>query len=136
MLAVALIAAFLVEGALSLARRQTATTRAHEAFNRIADDPYRRLEARLTYGAVDRHRPASIRCKSDACLWVFSQADLARLDAAGPPPVLGFTTHVLARQTQPLHPRCARVVTRETLTQELSRILADGIGEGPRRIAS
>jgi hypothetical protein len=43
------------------------------------------------------------------------------------PPTLGFTTHVLARQTQPLHSRCARVVTRETLTQELGTILKEGI---------
>jgi hypothetical protein len=42
-------------------------------------------------------------------------------------PLLGFTTHVLARQTQPLHARCARVVTKETLTQELSTILKEGI---------
>ena len=43
------------------------------------------------------------------------------------PPVLGFTTHALARQTQPLHSRCARVVTRETLTRELGTILKEGI---------
>ena len=42
-------------------------------------------------------------------------------------PVLGITTHALARQTQPLHARCARVVTRETLTQELGTILKEGI---------
>jgi len=41
--------------------------------------------------------------------------------------VLGITTHVLARQTQPFHPRCARVVTRETLTRELGTILKEGI---------
>ena len=50
----------------------------------------------------------------------------AEIDAAGAP-VLGFTTHVLARQTQPLHGRCTRVVTRETLTRELPTILAEGI---------
>jgi len=41
-------------------------------------------------------------------------------------PVLGFTTHVLAAQTKPLHGRCDRVVTRETLTQELGSILQHG----------
>jgi hypothetical protein len=41
--------------------------------------------------------------------------------------VLGFTTHALARQTQPLHGRCERVVTKETLTQELPRILREGV---------
>ncbi len=49
------------------------------------------------------------------------------LDAATPrPSVLGFTTHALARATQPLHARCTRVVTKETLTQDLPRILAPG----------
>ena len=46
---------------------------------------------------------------------------------ASRPPVLGITTHALARQTQPLHGRCARVVTRETLTQELGTILKEGL---------
>ncbi len=46
---------------------------------------------------------------------------------ASRPPVLGITTHAVARQTQPLHSRCARVVTRETLTQELGTILKEGI---------
>jgi CheY-like chemotaxis protein len=41
-------------------------------------------------------------------------------------PVLGFTTHALARQTQPLHSRCSRVVTKETLTQELGEVLRQG----------
>ena len=52
-------------------------------------------------------------------------AELERRSSA--PPVLGITTHVLARQTQPFHPRCARVVTRETLTRELGTILKEGI---------
>jgi DNA-binding NtrC family response regulator len=42
-------------------------------------------------------------------------------------PLLGFTTHALARQTQPLHAWCARVVTKETLTAELPTILKEGI---------
>ena len=55
-------------------------------------------------------------------------AFFAKLEAHAPrPPTLGFTTHALARQTQPLHSRCARVVTRETLTQELGTILKEGI---------
>jgi hypothetical protein len=41
--------------------------------------------------------------------------------------VLGFTTHVLARDTQPLHARCTRVVTKETLTQELPELLKTGV---------
>jgi hypothetical protein len=43
------------------------------------------------------------------------------------PPVLGFTTHALARQTQPWHARCDRVVTKETLTAELPSLLTEGI---------
>jgi len=43
------------------------------------------------------------------------------------PPVLGFTTHALARETQAWHARCDRVVTKETLTQELPQLLKDGV---------
>jgi len=43
-------------------------------------------------------------------------------------PVLGFTTHALARETQPWHARCRRVVTKETLTQELPALLREGVG--------
>lgn len=42
-------------------------------------------------------------------------------------PVLGYTTHALGRQTQPWHVRCDRVVTKETLTQELPRLLKEGV---------
>lgn len=42
-------------------------------------------------------------------------------------PVLAFTTHALARQTQPWHARCERVVTKETLTAELPALLRDGV---------
>ena len=52
---------------------------------------------------------------------LFAVLDGARL------PVLGFTTHALARQTQPWHARCDRVVTKETLTQELPRLLKEGV---------
>ena len=41
--------------------------------------------------------------------------------------MLAFTTHALARETQPWHARCARVVTKETLTQELPALLRDGV---------
>jgi hypothetical protein len=51
----------------------------------------------------------------------------AAIDGAGAPPVLGFTTHALARETQPLHARCRRVVTKETLTQELPTLLREGV---------
>lgn len=51
---------------------------------------------------------------------------LARLTDAGIP-VLGFTTHALARVTRPWHSRCTRVVTKDTLTAELPRLLRDGV---------
>ncbi|MEX2146486.1 MAG: hypothetical protein WED01_05665 [Candidatus Rokuibacteriota bacterium] len=51
---------------------------------------------------------------------------LGAAEAAGVP-VLAFTTHALARDTQPWHARCERVVTKETLTQELPRLLQDGV---------
>jgi CheY-like chemotaxis protein len=55
-------------------------------------------------------------------------AFFAALDGAAPrPPVLGFTTHALARATQPLHDRCTRVVTKETLTHELPELLKTGV---------
>ena len=56
--------------------------------------------------------------------------DYARIFAAAERvgvPVLAFTTHVLARETQPWHGRCARVVTKETLTAELPTLLREGV---------
>jgi len=49
------------------------------------------------------------------------------VEAGGRPPVLGFTTHALARESQPWHARCERVVTKETLTQELPVLLRAGV---------
>jgi hypothetical protein len=43
------------------------------------------------------------------------------------PQVLAFTTHALAKQTQPWHARCDRVVTKETLTAELPNLLTHGV---------
>jgi hypothetical protein len=57
--------------------------------------------------------------------------DYARIfdavQGAGGAPVLGFTTHALARETAPWHARCERVVTKETLTRELPALLRDGV---------
>ena len=53
-------------------------------------------------------------------------AILGAAEAAGVP-VLGFTTHALARHTQPWHARCERVVTKETLTAELPALLREGV---------
>lgn len=46
-------------------------------------------------------------------------------------PVLAFTTHALAKTTQPYHGRCDRVVTKETFTQELPLILKSGVSLSP-----
>jgi non-ribosomal peptide synthetase component F len=55
-------------------------------------------------------------------------AVFAALEAARPkPPVLAYTTHALARRTQAWHPRCDRVVTKETLTQELPALLRERV---------
>ena len=55
----------------------------------------------------------------------------AALETQDPrPPVLGYTTHVLAAETKPLHARCRRVVTKDTLTRELGDILKDGLPDG------
>lgn len=48
--------------------------------------------------------------------------------------VLGFTTHALAGATQPYHTRCDRVVTKETLAQELPDILKHGAGGKPAHL--
>ena len=53
--------------------------------------------------------------------------------AAAGVPVLAFTTHALARHTQPWHDRCERVVTKETLTAELPTLLRGGVTAGEKR---
>ena len=47
-------------------------------------------------------------------------------------PLLAFTTHVLAKSTQPYHGRCDRVVTKETFTRELPLILKSGVNPRAR----
>lgn len=59
-------------------------------------------------------------------------AILGAAEGAGVP-VLAFTTHALARQTQPWHDRCERVVTKETLTAELPALLRGGVTAGENR---
>jgi hypothetical protein len=51
---------------------------------------------------------------------IFTRLEQARVAT------LAFTTHALARQTQPWHARCRRVLTKETLTQELPALLQKG----------
>lgn len=76
---------------------------------------------------LDREQPALVIVDLTTGGWDY-EAFFARLQEKAPGvPVLGFTTHALARQTQPLHARCRRVVTKETLTRELPAILKAGI---------
>ncbi len=54
------------------------------------------------------------------------------LDAKNPGvPVLAFTTHALWRTTSPVHARCQKVVTKETLASELPEILQGFVGKAP-----
>lgn len=55
--------------------------------------------------------------------WNYQELFDTIAQATRPPSVLGFTTHALAAATKPLHSRCDRVVTKETLTRELAEIL-------------
>ena len=64
----------------------------------------------------------------DLTTGVEPDAVFAAIEAVTPrPPVLGFTTHALAATTRPWHARCDRVVTKETLTQELASLLKGGL---------
>jgi len=54
-------------------------------------------------------------------------AIFSALEHGGSTPVLAYTTHALAKQTQPWHARCDRVVTKETLTAELPTLLTAGL---------
>ncbi|HLF48267.1 MAG TPA: hypothetical protein VJA45_02745 [Methylomirabilota bacterium] len=75
---------------------------------------------------LEGEKPALIILDLTTTGWDYP-AFFARIAEKAPGlPVLGFTTHALARETQPLHARCARVVTKETLAQELPTILKQG----------
>ncbi len=81
------------------------------------------LKARLESGTA----PGLVILDLTAQGWDYA-AFFALLEAQVPrPPILAFTTHALARTTQPWHPRCDRVVTKETFTQELPDLLTHGI---------
>ena len=47
----------------------------------------------------------------------------AAAEMTPPAPLIGWTTHVLWKETAPLHAACTRVVTREQLTAELPELL-------------
>jgi CheY-like chemotaxis protein len=84
--------------------------------------PSRLLEARPDLAIVDLTTPG----------WDYG-ALFAAVERHEPrPAILGFTTHALAGSTRVWHERCDRVVTKETLTQELADILAHGLAARPR----
>ena len=88
-------------------------------FCRSLDD----LKARLESGTA----PGLVILDLTAQGWDYA-ALFALLEARVPrPPILAFTTHALAKITQPWHPRCDRVVTKETFTQELPDLLVHGL---------
>ena len=59
-------------------------------------------------------------------------AALGAVEAAGrPAPILAWTTHAAWRDTKPYHGRCDRVVTRETLTEELPQLLQRYLAREP-----
>src|SRR5262249_48869925 len=90
--------------------------------------------AEITFARPPQHRSAPLTDPSDLIIhdltvegWDYERffAELEGLPTN--PPILGITTHAVARRTQPLHHGCTRVVTRETLTRELGTILREGI---------
>jgi len=84
------------------------------------------LKARLASGAA----PNLVIVDLTTPGWDY-EAFFAALEAqAQRSPVLAFTTHALARTTQRWHARCDRVVTKETLTQELPDLLTRGLAHG------
>jgi hypothetical protein len=83
-------------------------------FARTPEELERALEARPRFALVDLTSGIDYER-------VFSSAEGAGI------PVLAFTTHVLAGRTRPWHARCGRVMTKETLTQELGALLQRGL---------
>jgi CheY-like chemotaxis protein len=47
-----------------------------------------------------------------------------------PVPVLGYTTHADWKRTRPLHHRCTKVVTKETLARNLAELIQQLIQPG------
>ncbi len=95
---------------------------------RLAGTPlvFARTPEEITAALGDSEPPSLVILDLTTSGWDY-EALFAALASAPAVPVLGFTTHALARTTQPLHGRCRRVVTKETLTQELPALLQRGL---------
>jgi len=76
--------------------------------------------------ALEGEPPALVIVDLTSNGWDY-EAIFTALERAPAVAVLGYTTHALARTTEPLHARCRRVVTKETLTQELPELLQRGL---------
>ncbi len=100
--------------------RLTGTT---AEFARSKDD----LEARLASGPPDL-LIVDLTIQGWDYTTIFAALERQEVRA----PILAFTTHVLAKSTQPYHGRCDRVVTKETFTQELPQILKSGVSTRER----
>lgn len=86
------------------------------AFARTPEEAARALDAAPRFALVDLTSGLDL----DPLLGVFERSSV---------PVVGYTTHAAARETQPWHGRCRRVMTKEALTRELPELLAGGPGE-------
>ena len=47
-----------------------------------------------------------------------------------PPPILGYTTHADWKRTGPLHDRCTKVVTKDTLSRSLASLIQQLMHQG------
>ena len=47
-----------------------------------------------------------------------------------PVPILGYTTHADWKRTSPLHDRCTKVVTKDTLSRSLAELMQQLIQQG------
>jgi CheY-like chemotaxis protein len=73
---------------------------------------------------------------------VIADLTLAGADVAGlleqvastadrsPPPILGYTTHADWKRTGPLHDRCTKVVTKDTLSRSLAALMQQLMQQG------
>jgi CheY-like chemotaxis protein len=71
--------------------------------------------ADLTLGGVDL-----------AALFEQLAADAHRVTV----PILGYTTHADWKRTEPLHDRCTKVVTKDTLSRRLAELMQQFIQQG------
>ncbi len=115
---------------LALVRDLLFSSRIGETARRLGY-PFRAARSVEDFRNALAERPGLIMIDLTADAFDF-EAALRAIDAAGrPAPVLGWTTHALWATTKPLHARCDRVVTRETLTEKLPELLRGYVEGAP-----